>query len=276
MRQRSIRRKLTRDYLIFMGLHGRGGIAGRLVGREMSTAMVPCAIMTRINHDAGASTMELLQGIETRKSIRGFKPTPVPEETIRNILQLAGRSPSYTNTQPWEVAVVMGRKRDELSTILYDLANSGVRPNPDTVTPASWPAELDRRSKEHGARRFSALGVGREDAALRKELRLMNFQFFGAPCALFLFMDDTLGPWSTLDMGLFAQSLALAAHGMGLGTCLQASLTGYPDAVRDFLGLARTKKLVLGISLGYPDPAAKLNTYQSTRVGVDDFARWWK
>jgi len=220
--------------------------------------------------------MELLQGIETRKSIRGFKSTPIAEDTIRNILQLAGRSPSYTNTQPWEVAVVMGKKRDELSKILYDLANSGAPSNPDTPTPANWPPELGNRAKEHGTRRFNSLGLARDDAALRNELRLMNFQFFGAPCALFLFMDSTLGPWSTLDMGLFTQTLALAAHGAGLGTCLQASLANYPDAVRDFLGLAQTRKLVLGISLGYPDTEAKLNTYQSTRVNVDDFVKWCK
>ena len=220
--------------------------------------------------------MELLQGIETRKSIRGFKSTPVPEDTIRNILQLAGRSPSYTNTQPWEVAVVMGKKRDELSAILYGLANSGVPANPDTPTPASWPVELDKRAKEHGARRFNSLGMERHDAAARNELRLMNFKFFGAPCALFLFMDGSLGPWSTFDMGLFTQSLALAAHGVGLGTCPQALLAHYPDAVREFLGLSKDRKLVLGVSLGYPDPAAKLNTYQSTRMNVEDFARWWK
>ena len=220
--------------------------------------------------------MELLQAIETRKSIRGFKPDPIPEETLRTVLHLAGRSPSYTNTQPWEVAVVTGKKCGELSTILYDLANAGVRGKPDMPTPSDWPVELDQRAKEHGTRRFNALGIGRDDAALRNELRLMNFKFFGAPCVLFLFTDSTLGPWSTLDMGSFTQSLALAAHGLGLGTCLQASLANYPDAVREFLGVPNTKKLVLGISLGYPDPAAKLNTYQSTRMQLDDFVNWYK
>ena len=151
--------------------------------------------------------MELLQGIETRRSMRGFKDTPVTEDTIRRILQAAGRSPSYTNTQPWEVVVVMGKKRDALSKILYDLAASGNPGGSDMPRQDTWPAELDRRSKEHGARRFSALNVGRDDAALRKELRLTNFKFFDAPCALFLFMDSTLGAWSTFDMGLFAQTL---------------------------------------------------------------------
>jgi len=219
--------------------------------------------------------MELLQGIESRRSIRGFKNTPVSEDTIRKILHAASRSPSYTNTQPWEVAVVTGKKRDELSKILYDLADSGVPGKPDMPTPTNWPPELERRAKEHGARRFSALEIGREDAKLRKELRLTNFQFFGAPCALFLFMDSTLGPWSTFDMGLFAQSLGLAAHDLGLGICLQAALANYPDAVRESLDLPKTKKLVVGVSLGYPDPDAKLNAYRSTRMSVNDFVRWW-
>lgn len=219
--------------------------------------------------------MELIQGIETRKSIRGFKSTPVPEETIRNILRLAGRSPSYTNTQPWEVAVVTGARRDALSKILYDLAAANVPGNYDNPVPTAWPAEQDKRSKEHGARRFAALGIGRDDAARRNELRLMNFRFFNAPCAMFLFMDASLGPWSTLDMGLFAQTLGLAAHGMGLGICLQASLATYPDAVRDFLGVPKSKKLVVGLSLGYPDPDVKLNDYQSTRAGVDEFVKWY-
>jgi len=219
--------------------------------------------------------MELLEGIETRRSIRGFKGTPVSEDTIRRILQIAKHSPSYTNTQPWEVAVVMGKKRDELSKILYDLAHSAVRGNPDTPSPAYWPAELDKRSKEHGARRFAALGVARDDTVLRTEMRLTNFKFFGAPCVLFLFMEDKLGAWSTFDMGSFAQSIALAAHGLGLGTCMQAALTAYPDAIRACLGISNEKKLMLGMSLGYPDPAAKLNSYRSTRMNVDDFARWW-
>lgn len=220
--------------------------------------------------------MELLQGIETRNSVRGFKSTPVPEATIRKILTAASRSPSYKNTQPWEVAVVTGRKRDELSKMLLELASSHVPSNSDISTPTSWPAELDRRARDHGARRFRALGIERDDAEGREELRLRNFRFYGAPCALFLFMDSTLGAWSILDMGLFTQSLALAAHGEGLGTCLHASLANYPDAVRNFFGFPKTKKLIIGVTLGYPDPSDKLNSYRSTRTGVDDFVSWWK
>lgn len=133
------------------------------------------------------------------------------------------------------------------------------------------PIELLQGIETH---RFKSLEVARDDAATRKELRMMNYRFFGAPCAMFLFMDKSLGPWSTLDMGLFTQTLALAAHGMGLGTCLQASLAHYPNAVRSFLGLPESKALVLGLSLGYPDPGAKLNAYRSARKGLDEFVSW--
>lgn len=218
--------------------------------------------------------MELLEGIETRRSFRAFKSTPIPEETIERILKVASRSPSYTNTQPWEVVVVSGKKKEELGRILYELAKSDATPNPDLPLPKTWPPELERRAKEHGTRRFKALGIEREDEQQRKELRLLNFNFYEAPCALFLFMDSTLTSWSIFDMGLFAQSILLAAHSFGIGSCLQAMLAIYPDAVREFLGIPKTKQLMLGISIGYPNLEARINSYQSTRVSLDDFVQW--
>ena len=114
-----------------------------------------------------------------------------------------------------------------------------------------------------------------DDADRRNELRLKNFHFFDAPCAMFMFMDGTLGPWSTLDMGIFLQGLTLSAHGAGLGCCLQASLAGYPDAIREFLGIPNTKKMIVGMSMGYPDPDAPLNAYHSTRMEIDEFVKWY-
>jgi len=219
--------------------------------------------------------VELLEGIETRRSLRAFKSTPITEEVLESILKAAGKSPSYTNTQPWEVAVISGEKKEELSRILCALVESNITPNPDLPSPGSWPPELERRAREHGKKRFYAVGIERENEQQRKEMRLSNFKFYGAPCVLFLFMDSILGSWSTFDMGLFAQTLILAAHSFGVGSCLQASLAGYPDAVREFLGIPKTKQLVLGISMGYPDLEAKINTYQSSRVGLDDFVQWY-
>ena len=217
--------------------------------------------------------MELIEGIKTRKSFRAFKPTPIPDDVMKKVLETAGKSPSYTNTQPWEVAAVSGKKKDELSRILLKLAEADVPGNPDLPLPKNWPAALEQRGKEHGARRFAALGIERANEQQRRELRLMNFRFHGAPSALFLFLDRSLTSWSIFDMGLFAQSLCLAAHSFGLGTCLQASAATYPDAIRDFLGLPKEKLLMIVISIGYPDFDDRINTYQSTRIALDDFVR---
>jgi nitroreductase len=219
--------------------------------------------------------MELLEGIESRRSTRGFTGQAVTQETIRKILHAANRSPSFTNSQPWEVAVVVGSKRDELSKILYDLAASGTPSSAEMPYPKSWPEAIAARTKTHGARRFEALGVARDDSLRREEIRLANFKFFNAPCALFFFMDKSLGDWSTMDMGIFIQTLSLAAHGLGLGTCMQASLSNYPQSVRTFLNIPENMKLMVGMSLGYPDESAALNSYKSAREDVDSFTRWY-
>ncbi len=218
--------------------------------------------------------MDLIEGINTRRSSRAFKPTPVPRELIEKILVTAGRSPSYTNTQPWEVIVVSGKKKEELGKILYKLGMSDAIRSPDIPMPETWPPELDRRSREHTARRYEAIGVEREDKQKRKMLALRNYEFYDAPCGIFLFMDKTLTPWSIFDMGVFAQSILLAAHSFGLGTCLQMMLAVYPDAVRDFLGVPKEKKLVIGMSLGYPDMEARINSYRSQRIELDKFVHW--
>lgn len=220
--------------------------------------------------------MELLEGIETRRSCRGFRSTPIKQEIIQQILKAASRSPSYTNTQPWEVAVVTGKKRDQLSEILCAKSRAGEAPNADLPLPTSWPAALDSRAREHGARRFQTLGIDRANEQQRKDMQLQNLKFYGAPCALFLFMERGLPLWSIYDMGLFSQTLCLAARAFGLETCLQASLVHYSTAVQDFLGILNTKTLVIGISIGYPDWDAPLNGYHSKRAGIEEFTRWYE
>ncbi len=219
--------------------------------------------------------MELLEGIETRKSIRAFKSTPVSRETMERILKAAGNSPSQINTQPWEVAVVTGKKKEELSKIIYDLANSGTTPNPDVPFQATWPLEMEKRLGSQVERRFKSLGIERANEEQRKELRLANFKFFGAPCVLFILMDSTLGPWSLVDLGVFVQSIGLAAHSLGLGSCLQASSVGYPDAIRRYLDIPKNKKIILAISLGYPDFEARMNVYRSQKIGIEEFVKWY-
>ena len=173
--------------------------------------------------------MDMVEGISTRRSIRGFKPTPIPHEALEKLFQLASRSASYKNTQPWEIAVVTGKKRDELSKILVDLASSKAPQNHDEPAPGIYPDAHEERSRIHNKNRFAAIGLGRDDAQGRENARLLNFKFFGAPCAVFIFMDKALTHWSTFDLGLFAETLTLSAHALGLGTCRPAgSAHGLP------------------------------------------------
>lgn len=217
--------------------------------------------------------MELVEVIRTRRSIRAYKSTPIPKDVLAKILEAASWSPSYTNTQPWEVAVISGKKKDELYTVLTKMAEAGIPPNREWPRPKSWPPELERRTKEFFAGRLKTLGVTGKGEQ-RKAIRQVNANFNGAPSVIFLFMDRTLTSWSAFDMGLFAQTLTLAAHFFGLGSCLQAAITNYPDAIREFLGISKTKLLVLGILLGYPDLEAPINSYQTSRASLDEFVTW--
>jgi nitroreductase len=219
--------------------------------------------------------MEVIEGIETRRSIRAFKDTPIPGETLNKILKAAANSPSYTNTQPWEVGVICGGKKEELRSILYELASKKADTHPDLPMPQGWPPEHEARSREHGKRRLAVLGVERDDEAAREKLNMMNFEFYEAPCVIFLFMDGSLTEWSIFDMGLFSQNLILAAHSFGVESCLQASVTRYAQEIKNFLGLPESKKLVICISLGYPDTEATLNTYRAVKQKHEEFTRWY-
>jgi nitroreductase len=220
--------------------------------------------------------MEILQCIKTRKSVRAFTSKRIPKSVMKKILQAASVSPSYTNTQPWEVVVVSGKKNAELKEKLVNLAKKKAPAKSDIAANKEWPAGLDERSREHGARRLKTLGVARDDADGREKLRLMNFEFYGAPCAVFLFTDGSLGEWSTYDMGLFTQTLILAAHSFGVDSCLQASVTGYAREIKKFLRLAESKKFVICIAMGYADDKAVLNKYKSSKQKPDAFTRWYE
>jgi len=218
--------------------------------------------------------MEILEGIKTRQSIRAFKPNPINRDVMKKILEAVSNSPSYSNTQPWEVVVVSGKKKDELSRKLLELVRTKAPTSPDLPRPNGWPKVLEERSREHGARRLSTLEVARDDEEGREKLSLMNYEFYGAPCAVLLFIDGSLGEWSIFDMGLFTQNLILAAHSLGVGSCLQASVTNYALEIKQILGIAESKKLVICISMGYKDEKAKLNAYRSIKQKPDEFTSW--
>jgi len=220
--------------------------------------------------------MDAIECITTRRSIRAFLPKPVSADIIEKVLAAASRSPSYTNSQPWEVAVVSGNKCKQMKKILGDLAGSNVPAKPDFPYPVTMPAEMTQRSLDHRIRRAHFLGMEFGTEGQARQNRVTNYDFYGASTVLLLFLDRTSIYYPVFDMGLFTQTLALTAHSYGLGTCIQAMLAAYPGAVRDLLEIPETKALLTGVSIGYADPGAKTNEYVSNRIGPEKFAKWYE
>ena len=212
--------------------------------------------------------------LRNRKSIRGFKPEPVPRAVLEEVLELARWSPSYKNSQPWEVIVLSGEKKDALSREMIRLFEEGAPNSPDLAAPKGWPAKEEENINQLYKSRREATGVDLLDPKIVKKSKKANFSFYGAPHAVYLFQDSTLSQWSLFDLGLFAQTLMLAAHAKGLGTVPQAFATDYAREIKEFLGIPATKRLVLGLSLGYPDPESSLNQLRTGRMAVEDFVRW--
>jgi nitroreductase len=218
--------------------------------------------------------MDAIECIKTRMSIRKFISEPVPEDIIMSIINTAKWSPSYKNSQPWEVVVVSGAKKDQLSGLLIGMLEKGEKTVPDIPEPVSWPQQIEARIAGHMKRRSEYFGVDLNDPEVLKRAKIANFRFYGAPHGLFLFQDASLPLWSLFDIGLFAQSLMLAAHAHGIGTVPQAFLTDYSAKIKDFLGISDSKRLVLGISIGYPDLENRANSYRSDRIETDKVVKW--
>ena len=218
--------------------------------------------------------MEAIECITSRRSIRQFKPEPVPKEVLLEIINVAKWSPSYKNSQPWESVILSGGKKEALTKMLIQLLEQGAEICPDLPEPKSWPAPEAGRIDRLMRRRAEASGKNLNDPEALKEAKKLNFGFYGAPHAIYLFQDASLTPWSLFDLGLFAQSLMLAANAKGLGTVPQAFATDYARDIKKFLSIPETKRLVIGMSIGYADMDSPRNALRSDRAETDEFVRW--
>jgi nitroreductase len=218
--------------------------------------------------------MDAVDCIRTRMSIRKFKPEPVAKDILLKVFDCAKWSPSYKNSQPWEVIILSGARKEALSNMLIDLLESGTKPRPDLPEPESWPDPEKARIAKLFRKRAEATGIDLADPEVIKQAKRANFGFYGAPHGIYLFQDGSLTPWSLFDLGLFAQSLMLAAHAMGLGTVPQAFATDYAPDIKKFLAIPEAKRLVLGISIGYPDLRAPVNKLRTDRMETDALVQW--
>ena len=218
--------------------------------------------------------MEAIECIKTRMSIRKFRHGPVPKNILTEIINTAQWSPSYKNSQPWEVVIVSGKEKEELSSLLVSLLEEGKSPEPDIPEAVLWPPDIEERINERMKKSGALPGLGLNSSEIKKKSKAANFRFYGAPHGIFLFHDSSLNEWSIFDAGLFAQSLMLAAHAHGIGTVPQGFLIDYSSEIKQFLGIPESKRLVLGISIGYPDMANVIKAHRTTRVETEKILRW--
>ncbi len=216
--------------------------------------------------------MDPITCITNRRSIRGFQDKSVSQDLLREIIATACWSPSYKNSQPWQVLVVSGEKKEGLSQMMVELLDNGTSPEPDLPAPKSWPEAEQARIAYLMAKRKELTGVDFTDPAVVTRAKKANFAFYGAPHAIYLYQDSSLSSWSLFDLGLFAQSLMLAAHAKGLGTVPQAFVTDYAQPIKKYLDIPENNRLVLGLSVGYPDMAAPVNGYRTERSPVEEIA----
>jgi nitroreductase len=221
--------------------------------------------------------MNVIDALKERKSTRAFLDKQVDREKLVRILQAARHAPSGTNAQPWQVAVVTGRKKLELTeAMVAAFRNEGLGTMDYQYYPLKWHEPYKKRRVACGAQLYSTLKIDRRDRARRLEQWAANYRAFDAPVILFFFLDGAMQKGSYLDYGMFIQSVMLAAVEEGLATCSQAALGQYPQLVKEMLGYSQNTVLLCGMALGYEDKDAPINSYRTPREKVEVFSRFFE
>lgn len=216
--------------------------------------------------------------IRSRRSIRAFTSEPVAREVIEEILDVAARAPSGTNTQPWRVYVLTGEARAELSRKVraaYDDPEArAMHQEPYHYYPTEWISPYIDRRRKVGWDLYSLLGIGKGDKARMHAQHGRNYAFFDAPVGLVFTIDRVMQQGSWLDYGMFLQTLMIAARARGLDTCPQAAFTQFHQVIAEHVGAGPQEIVVCGMSLGHADPSAIENTLLTEREPVAGFARF--
>lgn len=221
--------------------------------------------------------MELLEGIKSRRSIRAFKTDPVPVETIMEILSVSVRAPSGVNLQPWEFFVVKGEALKDLKHASLEEHRLGKMPNPELpigdikgMSPV-LEGVFRERQVELAKQMFGLLGTSKHDKEGMEQWNEKMVQFYNAPAVIIVVIDRTLqGFWPILDIGFVTQNIILAAQEYGLGSCVMRAIVDYPEQIRKIVGIPGSKRIIIGIAIGYPDMNHPINRLKTKREKIDE------
>jgi len=218
------------------------------------------------------------EAITSRRSVRAFLPTPVPREVMEDVLRVASRAPSGTNTQPWKVYVLSGAALDGLSRKLLaahdDPVQLAAQHEEYAYYPTQWEEPYLGRRRKVGWDMYGLLGIAKGDKPRMHAQHGENYRFFGAPVGLLFFIDRVMQQGSWLDFGMFLQNIMVAARARGLDTCPQAAFTPFHRIVSEHLDVPANEMLVCGMALGHADEQAPINQLVTEREPVARFARF--
>ena len=232
--------------------------------------------MSELPHNDGQAAVDA--AITSRRSVRGFLTTPIPDATVREILEVASRAPSGTNTQPWKVHVLTGAARERLGNAIkaaYDDPAERVQHTEEyDYYPREWVSPYIDRRRKVGWDLYGLLEIGKTDKDKMHAQHGRNYVFFDAPVGLIFTMDRILAQGSWLDYGMFLENIMIAARGRGLDTCPQAAFTQFHRVIKRELQLGDHEMVVCGMALGVADNEAVANRLTTARATVDEFAKF--
>ena len=219
--------------------------------------------------------MDVVEAVRKRKSIRAYKPDPVPRETLQEILEVATRAPSSMNTQPWHIHVVTGEVLENIKKGNIEALMSGKMPAKD-VPYKPYEGVYKQRQVDIAKELFSILGIAREDKEKRNAWATQGFQFFGAPVAIIVAVEDSTDqPTAFSDSGGLVQTICLTAMQYGLGTCIMGQGIMFPDVVRRHTGIPQSQQMWICVTIGYSDQDAAPNKLQTVREPLENNTFWY-
>lgn len=211
--------------------------------------------------------------LNARFSCRAFLDKPVPKDTISEILAQAQRTPSWCNTQPWQLVITSGKATEHFRQALDAHLNSA-KPAPDIAFPKEYKGiYLDRR-RESGFALYNAVGIERGDRDGYARQTRKNFSFFGAPHVAIITTPEELGAYGAVDCGGYISVFTLAAQNVGVATIPQAALASFSPFIRDYFNISETRQVVAGISFGYADLTHPANNFRTSRATIDAAVEW--
>ena len=216
--------------------------------------------------------MDIIEAVKTRKSVRAYKPDPVPADVLQEILEISVRAPSAMNTQPWEFTVVAG---EPLEKMRQDNVAELMKVGKDVLV-FNYTGVYRDRQVDLAKRLFQLMEIQREDKEKRNEWLKRGFRYFDAPAALIISMDRSLEErtWAVFDLGVISQTICLVALKYGLATCIEDQGVIFPGVIRAHTGLPETKTPLIAIAIGYPDWDFPANALQTPRENAESLTTW--